>query len=91
MRLQTIDSSQITWTIYPSDSWQCSAVQYCADGDGMVEVKLMRDGVYLLDEQGDKVAEFTTLAEALEAGQELLKRGYTWAFEESQHNQGEAA
>jgi hypothetical protein len=57
----------------------------------MVEVKLMRDGVYLLDEQGDKVAEFTTLAEALEAGQELLKRGYTWAFEESQHNQGEAA
>jgi hypothetical protein len=91
MKLDTINSSKITWTIYPSDSWQDFTELYCADGDGMLTVQHMRDGSFIVDEQGEVLSHFDNLVDALEAAQAHLLVAYPCVFEESQHNQGEAA
>lgn len=91
MKLQTIDSSKITWTIYPADSYELFSDQYCADGDGIVTVKAMKCGCFVLSDEIDFLASFKTLAEALEGGQSVLANDYPWVFEESQHHNGESA
>ena len=84
MRLSTIKSSKITWTIYLGDSWNDFTEQYCADGDGMVVVKTMRDGGFVLEDQGDVLASFDDVGTALEAAQDRLESDYPCVFEESQ-------
>ena len=91
MRLKTINSSKITWTIYPGDSYEMFTEQYCADGDGIVTVKAMKCGCFILSDELEFLASFKTLTEALEGGQMWLANDYPWVFEESQHHEGEAA
>jgi hypothetical protein len=91
MRLKTINSSKITWTIYPSDSWQDFTAQYCADGDGMLTVKHMRDGSFIVDDQGEILSHFDNLTDALEVAQSHMLVAYPWVYEESQHYEGEEA
>ena len=91
MRLKTINSSKITWTIYPGDSYEMFIEQYCADGDGIVTVKAMKCGCFILSDELEFLASFKTLTEALEGGQMWLANDYPWVFEESQHHEGEAA
>jgi hypothetical protein len=91
MKLKTINSSKITWTIYPGDSYEMFTEQYCADGDGIVTVKAMKCGCFILSDELEFLASFKTLTEALEGGQMWLANDYPWVFEESQHHEGEAA
>jgi hypothetical protein len=91
MKLQTINSSKITWTIYPADTWEGYIEQYCADGDGIVTIKAMHCGCFVLSDEIEFLASFKTLTEALEGGQMWLANDYPWIFEEAQHHEGAQA
>jgi hypothetical protein len=89
-RLKTIDSSRITWTIYPGDLG-CNVRSFCADGDGMVVVEEYADNVYALCDQFDRIQVWrdvsTTdrVAEILEIAQAHLEANYPEAYESAMH------
>ena len=74
MKLQTINSSRLTWTIHPSQHSDVSEV-YCADGDGLVSVSC--------DFFGDLQGIYATLEEALAKGEALLLEYYPEIYEEA--------
>jgi hypothetical protein len=84
MKFETINSSKITWTIYPSNEWDDSTAEYCADGDGLVTIKAKKCGCFVLFDEIEFLASFKTLPEALEAGQNWLANDYPEIFEEAQ-------
>lgn len=89
-RLKTIDSSQITWTIYPGDLG-CNVRSFCADGDGMVVVEEYADNVYALCDQNDRIELWRDvetpeqLAAILEVAQEHLRVNYPEVYEDAMH------
>jgi len=93
MKLQTIDSSKITWTIYPADEDSDFLESYCADGDGLVQVKQNKQGGFDLYDEMEQLASFDTLAQALEGGQMWLANDYNEVFQSARHHneQGEQA
>ena len=60
--------------------WQFFNRFYCADGDGMVTVQPIGDH-FVLAEQGDAVAVYHTLREALFAAQAILAADYPEVYE----------
>lgn len=87
MKLQTIDSSKITWTIYPADEDSDFLESYCADGDGLVQVKQNKQGRFDLYDEMEQLASFDTLAQALEGGQMWLANDYNEVFQSARHHQ----
>jgi hypothetical protein len=87
MKLQTINSAKLTWTIYPAQSWQDCIETYCADGDGLVEVHKRISGVYYATCDFSEAPEgiYATLEEALTKGEELLLKHYPEVYEEAMH------
>ena len=89
-RLKTIDSSKITWTIYPGDLG-CNVRSFCADGDGMVVVEEYADNVYALCDQNDRVQVWRDvetpeqLAAVLEVAQAYLEANYPEVYESAMH------
>jgi hypothetical protein len=90
MQFKTIDSSKITWTIYPADSWEDFTESYCADGDGLVTIKAKKCGCFVLSDELEFLKAFDTLAEALEGGQLWLANDYNEVYQEVLHHNGEA-
>ena len=84
MKLQTINSSRLTWTIHPSQYSDVSEV-YCADGDGLVSVNKRLSGVYYVtcDFFGDLQGIYESLEEALAKGEALLQEYYPEVYEEA--------
>jgi hypothetical protein len=89
MKLQTINSSHLTWTIHPSQYSDVSEV-YCADGDGLVSVNKRLSGVYYVtcdfftcDFFGELQGIYANLEEALAKGEELLHEYYPEVYEEA--------
>ena len=91
MQLQTIDSSKITWTIYPRDEDDSFLESYCADGDGLVQVKKNKQGRFELYDEMEQLASFDTLAEALEGGQMWLANDYNEVFQSARHHNEQGA
>jgi hypothetical protein len=89
-RLKTIDSSKITWTIYPGDLG-CNVRSFCADGDGMVVVEEYADNVYALCDQNDRLQMWRDvvtpeqLAAILEVAQAHLEANYPEVYESAMH------
>jgi hypothetical protein len=86
MKLKTINSSKITWTIYPADSWEDFTESYCADGDGIVTIKAKKCGCFVLSDELEFLASFKTLSEALEGGQMWLANDYNEVFQAVRHD-----
>jgi hypothetical protein len=90
MKLQTINSSKLTWTVHPSQYSDVSEV-YCADGDGLVSVNKRLSGVYYVtcDFSGDFSEDlqgiYASLEEALAKGEALLLEYYPEVYEEAMH------
>jgi hypothetical protein len=84
MKLKTIDSSKITWTIYPADEY--SLESYCADGDGLVQIKSNKSGSFDLYDELELLANFTSLSAALEGGQMWLANDYNEVFQSVRHH-----
>ena len=89
MKLQTINSAKLTWTIYPSQYSDVSEV-YCADGDGLVSVNKRLSGVYCVtcyyvtcDFSEALQGIYATLEEALAKAEELLHEYYPEVYEEA--------
>ena len=91
MKLQTIDSSKITWTIYPADEDSDFLESYCADGDGLVQVKQNKQGRFDLYDEMEQLASFDTLAQALEGGQMWLANDYNEVFQSARHHNEQGA
>jgi hypothetical protein len=89
-RLKTVDSSRITWTIYPGDLG-CNVRSFCADGDGMVVVEEYADNVYALCDQFDRIQVWRDVAttdrvnEILEIAQAHLEANYPEVYEAAMH------
>ena len=61
--------------------WPCMDGHYCADGDGMVVVA--HDGLqYVVTDQGDPVAAFDALTDALTCAAKQLADNYPEIYEE---------
>lgn len=84
MKLETINSSHLTWTIHPSQYSDVSEV-YCADGDGLVSVNKRLSGVYYVtcDFFGDLQGIYESLEEALAKGEALLLEYYPEVYEDA--------
>jgi hypothetical protein len=89
MKLQTINSAKLTWTVIPSQYSDVSEV-YCADGDGLVSVNKRLSGVYYVtcdffgdDFFGELQGIYATLEEALTKGEALLLEYYPEVYEEA--------
>lgn len=84
MKLQTINSSRLTWTIHPSKYSDVSEV-YCLDGDGLVAINKRLSGVYYVacDFFGELQGIYATLEEALAKAEELLQEYYPEVYEEA--------
>lgn len=85
MKLQTINSAKLTWTIHPSEYSDVSEI-YCADGDGLVSVNKRLSGVYYVS--CDFFEDFlqgiyASLEEALAKGEALLLEYYPEVYEEA--------
>ena len=91
MKLKTIDSSKITWTIYPADEDSDFLESYCADGDGLVQVKQNKQGRFDLYDEMEQLASFDTLAQALEGGQMWLANDYNEVFQSARHHNEQGA
>lgn len=87
MKLQTIDSSKIKWTIYPAEEHSEFLESYCADGDGLVQIKKNQSGRFELFDEMEQLASFDTLIEALEGGQMWLANDYNEVFQSARHYQ----
>jgi hypothetical protein len=87
MKLNTIDSAKITWTIYQGSSHSDFVESYCADGDGLIAIHKRLSGVYAIfaDISPDPLGIFATLEEALAKGEELLLEHYPEVYEEAMH------
>jgi hypothetical protein len=73
MKLPLTYSSGINWT--------CMDGHYCADGDGMVVAA--HDGLqYVVTDQGDPIAAFDVLADALACAAKQLADNYPEIYEE---------
>jgi len=89
-RFKTLDSSKITWTIYPGEEG-CSIRTFCADGDGMVTVEEHADNVYSLYDQNDRLQTWhgvetpEQLAAVLEVAQAYLKENCSEVYESAMH------
>jgi hypothetical protein len=89
-RLKTIDSSKITWTIYPGDEG-CSIRTFCADGDGIVTVEEHADNVYSLYDQNDRLQTWhgvetpEQILAILEVAQAHLEANYSEVYESAMH------
>lgn len=89
-RYKTINSSKITWTIYPGDLG-CNVRSFCADGDGMVVVEEYANNVYSLCDQNDRIQTWTDvktsdrLVEVLEIAQAYLAKNYPEVYEDAMH------
>ena len=86
MKYETIDSSKITWTIYPADQWEDYTHSYCADGDGLIVIEAKRCGCFVLKQEIEFLASFKTLTEALEGGQMMLANDYNEIFKSARHH-----
>ena len=91
MKLQTINSSRLTWTIQPSQYSDVSEI-YCADGDGLVSVNKRLSGVYCVtcyyvtcDFSEAIQGIYATLEEALAKAEELLHEYYPEVYEEAMY------
>lgn len=86
MKLQTINSSNLIWTVYPSQYSDVSEV-YCADGDGLVSVNKRLSGVYYVTCEFSEFIQgiYATLEEALTKGEALLLKYYPEVYEEAMH------
>jgi hypothetical protein len=90
MKFKTIDSSKITWTIYPGDEG-CSIRTFCADGDGMVTIEEHADNVYSLYDQNDRLQTWHNvetpeqIAAVLEVGQAYLEANCPEVYEGAMH------
>jgi hypothetical protein len=84
MRLQTINSAKLTWTVHPSQYSDVSEV-YCADKDGLVSVNKRLSGVYYVtcDFFEDLQGIYETVEEALAKGEALLLEFYPEVYEEA--------
>lgn len=89
MKLQTINSSRLTWTIHPSEYSDVSEI-YCADGDGLVSVNKRLSGVYCVtcyyvtcDFSEAIQGIYASLEEALAKGEALLLEHYPEVYEEA--------
>jgi hypothetical protein len=56
--------------------WMCIDGYYCADGDGIVVVVDDEHGAFQVLDQGDPIAEFDNLQDALAAAQMQLATEY---------------
>jgi len=89
-RFKTIDSSKITWTIYPGDLG-CNVRSFCADGDGMVVVEEYADNIYALYDQDERLGFWRDvktpdqLAKILEIAQDYLQANYQEVYEDAMH------
>jgi hypothetical protein len=89
-RFKTLDSSKITWTIYPGEEG-CSIRTFCADGDGMVTVEEHADNVYSLYDQNDRLQTWhgvetpEQLAAVLEVAQTYLQTNCPEVYESAMH------
>lgn len=87
MKLKTIDSSKITWTVFPSMTREEPANIYCADGDGILQVVAYADRIELLD-QLDVCNTWPADADmgaVLEAAQAYLAATYHEIYEDAMH------
>lgn len=86
MKLETINSSRLTWTVYPSQYSDVSEV-YCADGDGLVSVNKRLSGVYYVTCEFSEAIQgiYESLEEALAKGEALLLEHYPEIYEEVMH------
>jgi hypothetical protein len=86
MKIQTINSAKLTWTIHPSQYSDVSEV-YCADGDGLVSVNKRLSGVYYVtcEFSEDIQGIYSSLEEALAKGAALLLEFYPEVYEEAMH------
>ena len=89
-RCKTIDSSKITWTIYPGDLG-CNVRSFCADGDGMVVVEEYANNVYALYDQNERLELWRDVetpdrvAKILEIAQAHLEANYPEVYEDAMH------
>lgn len=96
MKLQTINSAKLTWTVHPSQYSDVSEV-YCADGDGLVSVYKRLSGVYdvtceLFKDEffGELQGIYESQEEALAKGEALLLEYYPEVYEEAMYWDEEA-
>jgi hypothetical protein len=86
-RLNTINSSKITWYIMQGDKHDDWLTSYCADGDGILQVVVYADRIELLD-QLDVCNTWATDADmgaVLEAAQSYLAATYHEIYEDAMH------
>lgn len=86
MHFDTIDSSKITWTAYPAEAWEDFTTEYCADGDGLVTIKALKKGGFVLSDELEVLKTFDVLADALEGGQMWLANDYNDVYQERLHH-----
>lgn len=88
MKLQTINSSKITWTIYQGSSYSDFVESYCADGDGLIAIHKRLSGDYAVFAEmtsDEPEGVFASLEEALAKGEELLLEHYPEIYEDAKH------
>ncbi len=86
-RLNTIDSSKITWYILQGGKHEDWVTTYCADGDGILQVVIYADRIELLDQLDlcTKWATDTDIGTVLEAAQDYLEATYQEIYEHAMH------
>ena len=83
--MSTINSSKITWVIYPANGFSEWVETFCADGDGLVNVCRLKLGFYIVLNQGTYIQSFKHLNDALECAQDVLEEDFPEVFEQTQH------
>jgi hypothetical protein len=86
-QLKTIDSSKITWTVFPSTTREEPAAIYCADGDGILQVVAYADRIELLDQLDvcNTWSAGADIAAVLEVAQAYLEANYAEIYEDAMH------
>lgn len=56
---------------------------YCADGDGFVSVEQYADDYFTVLEQGEPIATFTTIGDAIARAEQYIAENYPHMFEDS--------
>lgn len=91
MKLQTIESSLVTWYVMEGDSHDDWVRSYCTDGDGILQLIERRDGSFELVDQcevvktWDDVDGYEEFMLILEKAQSYLAATYHEIFEQAMH------
>jgi hypothetical protein len=75
-------NTQLEWTTVDGDINRQGFIRaYCADGDGFVSVEKYANDCFTVLEQGEAVATFTTMKDAIEYAEKYIQENYPHMFD----------